>query len=315
MWDAIIALSFLYALAAYYYGARAIALGLGSALVCTLCDILTTRMAGRKINVRDFSAPVTGLILPLMMPAFIPYYIVVIAGVFAITVAKAPFGGTGNNVFNPAAAGFSFVAFCFGNVLFTYPPPAMEMPLWGAIEFTAPVSPARVMMLGGTPGYDALDMILGNYPGPMGATNILILIACLLYLVLKGTVRWSLPVSFFGAVALVALVFPRGAAARLASVGFELATGLVFFGGIFLLGDPVTTPRRETARIAFAFCAGIMVMLFRHFGNMEEQITYALLLMNASVWLFDMAGERIAGRTRRKRHEAGNADGRNKASP
>jgi len=318
MWDAIIALSFLYALAAYYYGARALVLGAGSALVCTLCDILTTRMVGRKINTRDFSAPVTGLILPLMMPASIPYHIVVMAGVFAIVVAKAPFGGTGHNVFNPAAAGFSFVVFCFGDLLFTYPPSATRLPIWGAMEFIATDSPARIMMRGGTPDYDALDMLLGNYAGPMGATNILILIACLLYLILKSTVRWSLPVSFFGAVALIALIFPRGDATGLASVGFELATGLVFFGGIFLLGDPVTTPKRESARIAFAFCSGIVVMLFRHFGNVEgieEQLTYALLLMNASVWLFDMAGEHIAGRARRKRHEAGNAAGRNKTSP
>ena len=304
MWDAIVALGFLYAMAVYYYGPRALVLGIGSALFCTVLDALTTRMAGRGPNVRDFSAPVTGLILPLMMPASIPYFVVAIAGAFAILVAKAPFGGTGHNVFNPAAAGFSFVVFCFGELLFTYPPAAMRLPLWGVIEFTAPVSPAFIMMVGGTPRHDVLDMILGNYPGPMGATNILILIACLLYLVFRGTVRWSLPLSFFGTVALIAFLFPRGPATGLASVGFELATGLLFFGGIFLLGDPVTTPKRESAKIAFAVCSGIAVMLFRHFGNMEEQITYALLLMNATVWGFDMAGERIAGRRRRKRLEA-----------
>ena len=304
MWDAIIALGFLYALAAYYYGPRALVLGASSALFCSLLDLLTTLACGKRPNTRDFSAPVTGLILPLMMPASIPYFVVVIACAFAIIVAKAPFGGVGHNVFNPAAAGFSFVAFLFGPLLFTYPPPAMQLPLWGAIEFTAPVSPAFIMMVGGTPGYDFLDMVLGNYPGPMGGTNILILLACLLYLVFRGTVRWAVPLSFFGAVALLAFFFPRGQATGLASVGFEMATGLVLFGGIFLLGDPVTTPVRRPAKIAFGITAGIVVMLFRHFGSMEEQITYALLLMNAAVWGFEQAGEKMTAR-RRKRHEAG----------
>ena len=315
MWDAIIALSFLYALATYYHGPRALVLGLGSALFCGLFSLFAELCCGRRPNTRDFSAAVTGLILPLMMPASVPYMIVIMAGAFAILVAKAPFGGTGHNVFNPAAAGFSFVVFMFGPALFTYPPPTMRLPLWGLIEFTPPVSPARIMMLGGTPGHDMFDMILGNYPGPMGATNILILIACLLYLVFRGTVRWSVPLSFFGAVAAIAYLFPRGQAVGLASVGYEIATGLVFFGGIFLLGDPVTTPKRETAKIAFAICTGITVMLFRHFGNMEEQLTYALLLMNAAVWGFDMAGERIAGWRRRRRFEAELVAGRDKALP
>jgi len=310
MWDAIVALSFLYAMATYYHGPRALVLGIGSALVCSLCDLFATLACKRKPNIRDFSAVVTGLILPLMMPASIPYHIVVIAGVFAIFVAKAPFGGTGHNVFNPAVAGFSFVVFCFGDTLFTYPPPDMTLPLWGPIEFIVQASPARIMMLEGTPGHGVLDMLLGNYPGPMGATNILILIACLLYLVFRGTVRWSLPFSFFASVAAFAFLFPRGAATGIASVGFELAVGLVFFGGIFLLGDPVTTPRRESARVAFGICSGIVVMLFRYFGGVgegrEELMTYALLLMNAACWSFDMAAEWLAGRIRRARFESQN---------
>jgi len=307
MWDAIAALSFLYAMAIYYHGPRALVLGVGSALLCALCNFLATLMSGQKSNSRDFSPLVTGLILPLMMPASVPYHIVAIAAMFAIFVAKAPFGGTGHNVFNPAVAGFTFVVFSFGAELFTYPPPTMTMPLWGPIEFIVQDSPSHIMWLGGTPGHSVIDMLLGNFPGPMGATNILILIACLLYLVFRGTVRISLPLSFFATVAVYAFLFPRGVATGLASVGFELATGLLFFGGIFLLCDPVTSPRRTSAKVAYGICAGILVMLFRQFGNMQEMITYALLLMNAANWSFDMAAERLAGRIRRKRFETKHA--------
>lgn len=301
MGDAVAALGFLYAMAIYYHGPRAAVLGLLGVAVACICDGACALIRSSRPNIRDFSPVVTGLILPLMMPASISYSIVAVACVFAIVVAKAPFGGVGHNVFNPAAAGFSFVAFVFGEALFTYPPPDMILPVWGEITFSAPPSPAFIMMLGGQPGHGVLDMLLGNYPGPMGATNILILTACLLYLVLRGTVNPLLPVSFFGSVAVVAYFFPRGVATGTASVGLELATGMVLFGGIFLLTDPVTTPGRRLAKILYGVIAGVVVMLFRHHGNMEEQITYAILLMNTMVYTLDLTTEHLAQKLRRYR--------------
>lgn len=301
MADAVAALSFLYAMAFYYYGPRVLILGAGSVLVCLLTDILCNLMLKRRHNIRDLSAIVTGMILPLMMPASIPYSVLAVAGVFGILVAKAPFGGVGHNVFNPAAAGFSFAVVCYSDIIFSYPMPGAFLPLWGKVEYALAASPAFTLRRGGIPDYDVIDMILGKYPGPMGATNILVLIACLLYLVFRGTIRWPMPVSFFATVALLAFLFPRSAPTGLASVGFELATGLLLFGGIFLLGDPVTTPKREWAKAAFGMIAGVMVMIFRRFGGLEEAITFALLLMNAMAWGFDLLGEKAAGHIRRKK--------------
>ncbi len=303
MGDAVAALGFLYAMAYYYHGPRAPVLGLGSVAVCLACDVACNFITRGGHNIRDLSAIVTGLLLPLMMPATVGYGVVATAGLFAMLVAKAPFGGTGHNVFNPAAAGFSFAVVCFGGSLFLYPPPAFKAPVWGPSDAVLAASPAFTLRMGGTPGYDITDMLVGNYPGPMGATNILVLAACLLYLVFRGTVRWSMPFSFFATVGVLAWLFPRSAAGGLSSVGFELATGLLLFGGIFLLGDPVTTPKREMSKVAFGITAGAVVMLFRHFGRQEEELTFALLLMNAAVWGFDMAGERVASIIRRRKRK------------
>ena len=304
MGDAITALFFLYGIAFYLHGPRALTLGAASVLVCLACDILCNLIYNKRHNLRDNSSIVTGMILPLMMPVSISYSIVIIAGVFAIFVAKHPFGGTGHNVFNPAAAGFSFVAISFGRVLFTYPLHGSNLPMFGEFEFTAAASPAFTLGIGGIPPYNTMELLLGNYPGPMGATNILVLTACLLYLVFRGTVRWSAPVAFISTVALLALAFPRSPATGFASVAYELSAGLLLFGGIFLLGDPVTTPKREMAKVSFCITAGIVVMLFRHFGRKEEGITFSLLLMNAAVWGFDMVGERVASKIRRRKFAA-----------
>lgn len=307
MLNMVVAMLFIYGLAYFYYGPRVIALGLCSIFTALITDVLCVLIARRRPNPRDYSAVVTGMLLPLLMPASINYYIVVIAAVFAIVVAKHPFGGVGHNVFNPAAAGFSFAAICFPDKLFLYPQPMHWLPLGSTADVLTVNGPAFTLSLGGLPQYRLLDMLLGNFPGPMGATNILVIAACLAYLSLRNTVRWEIPVFFLATAAVLALLFPRGGlelgldlAMRARLTAYELMSGMLLFGSIFLMGDPVTTPKRDIAKMAFAATAGIVVMLFRRFGGFEDSFTFALLAMNAAVWGFDMLGERFARARRSK---------------
>lgn len=69
-------------------------------------------------------------------------------------------------------------------------------------------SPAYSLSLGGTPNIDLLDMLLGNVPGPMGGTNILVLLTCLIFLIVRKTVGLAMPAAFLGGASLVALLTP-----------------------------------------------------------------------------------------------------------
>ena len=301
MGDAVLVLLILYAMAFYYYGPRALALGAWSVAISVVTDILCVLISGKRPNIRDFSPLVTGMLIPLLMPATIPYGAVAIAAVVAIAAAKHPFGGVGHNVFNPAAAGFSFSAICYGEKMFTYPLPLQLLPVFGAEQVVNGISPAFTLSLGGVPSYALLDMALGNFPGPMGATNILVILACLLYLSLRNTVRWEMPVSFFLTVSVFALLFPRTSAEGFESVALELMSGMLLLGGVFMLGDPVTTPKRDLSKVAFGVVSGITVMLFRRHSGMEESFSFAILVMNATVWGFDMWVERLYSIIRRRK--------------
>lgn len=309
MGDAILTMLIIYGMAVYYYGMRAVTLMSVSVLSALIADVLCVLAVGKRPNGRDLSAIVTGMILPLIMPATIDYWIVAIAAIFAITVAKHPFGGVGHNVFNPAAAGFAFVAISFPEKIFTYPVPLEHIAVFGELSYQTGISPAFTLELGGLPKYDLVSMALGAFPGPMGATNIVVILTCLLYLVSRNTVRWVTPLSFFAATAAFAFLFPRigyfnsAVNIRMQSVAYEMMSGMLLFGGVFLLGDPVTAPKRGWSKVAWAVTAGVAVMMFRRFGNFEEELPFAILLMNATVWFFDMAGERIASRIRRKNIE------------
>lgn len=287
MGDVIISLLPLYFMAFSFYRWRVVVLMLVSVAVCVFSEVFCVLIAGRKVNFRDFSAVVTGLIIPLVMPASAGYDMVAAAGVFAIVVAKQPFGGTGENLFNPAAAGLAFAIACWPTRMFTYPLIFEDLPLLGQITAKTANSAAYALKIGGIPTADFKDMFLGIRGGPMGATNILIILACLLYLSYRKTVRFVQPVSFIAAAAVMAYLFPRVDVTRVDSVLFELMSGSLLFGAVFMFSDPVTSPKRPGSQAAYGAIGGVVAMLFRYFGGYEQTVVFAILLMNALVPLFD----------------------------
>ncbi len=303
MGDAVLALLPLYFMACFFYGPRAAALGILSVLVCFVSDLLCQKLAGRKIGVIDLSPVVTGLIIPLLLPASIPYSIVVVADLFAILVIKQPFGGLGQNIFNPAAGGLAFVTITWPNLVFRYTAPFEKLPLFGEITARLVASPAYQLKMGGIPYRDFTDMLFGNFPGPMGATNILVLATCLIFLVVRKSANGKAALAFLGTVTVFAFVFPRIDGARLQSVFYELCSGILLFGVVFFLNDPATSPKREASKIIYAAIAGAVTMLYRYFGGFEEGMVFAILLMNAFAWGIDMCCEQWISRERRKRLE------------
>ncbi len=303
MVDVIIATLPLYAMGVYYYGGRVLLLGLTGALASCFADILCQLAGGKIPNIRDLSAVITGLLIPLLLPASAHFSMILVAAVFAILVAKQPFGGVGQNVFNPAAAGVAFVIICWPQSAFSYPIPFERLPL--AVDETVRLvnSPAYSLSLGGTPNIDLLDMLLGNVPGPMGASNILVLLTCLLFLVGRRTVNLWMSAAMFGGAAFVALLMPRLELPLLTGVAYELMSGLLVIGAVFLINDPVTSPKRKIPKLLYGFCTGALSMLFRHIGRYEESLLFALLVMNAAVWMIDLWGEHLAHTMRRKHLE------------
>lgn len=290
--DVIIVLIAVYLMACYYYGLRAAVLGLFSVAVACICDVVCKLLLRDKIHMRDHSSIVTALIIPLLLPASVSFAVVATAVVFALCVVKYPFGGVGSNLFNPAAGGFAFAAICFPKEAFSYPVPLEHLPVFGKLTGKLVYSAAYTLKAGGVPtGGDLLEMLLGNVAGPMGATNALVVCACLVYLIVRGAVRWQMPAIFLATCAGFAFLFPRAPISGLSSVIYELFSGFLIIGAAFMLTDPVTSPRRTASAAVYALFAGIVTMLFRRFGGFEESFAFSLLLCNAFTPSFDYASE------------------------
>lgn len=291
--DVLIALVPLSIFSAVYYGFRPVLLMAVSIVTAVLCETLGCLMMKRRPTVTDGSAVVTGAIVGALMSPVSPYWLPVVASAFAILVAKMPMGGNGRNLFNPAAAGLAVVTLCFPGHLFTYPDPGLGVPLSlnGTLSgIVTEVSPAAQLAGGGKTLYTPMTLFLGDFPGPIGATAIALVIACGLFLYSRKVISGWITLPYLATCALLALIVPRVNGGTAGSVMVELCAGYLLFGGIFLLNDPVTAPRHWLGRVAYGVFAGLFVMLLRYFGRFEEGVCFAVLLVNAFVPTLDRMG-------------------------
>lgn len=279
------------AYSAVNYGWRPVWIVLLSALAAVVSEWLCCLIQRKPIRtLLNGSAAVTGTIIGLLMSPMVDYWVPVLGSAFAIIVAKAPFGGYGRNVYNPAAAGLAVLTYCFPTRMFTYPAvTAVDLPITmsvGDAVVTAP-SLAAQLRAGGAPTATFLQMLLGDFAGPIGATAILVLLACGGYLIIRRTASAWTVLPYLAICTLIAVANPVSGVNLFMGVAAQLSSGYVLFAAVFLLNDPVTTPRFWLGRVVYGVATGALVMLLQHVGRAEAGTCFAILIMNALAPIID----------------------------
>lgn len=276
-WDMLIPLVPLAVYSCVYYGWRPLIVMLISVVSAMAFEVLGYALQMKRAPLTDGTAAVTGGVIGLVMSPIVPYWLPVVACAVAILVAKLPFGGRGRNLFNPAATGLAFITVCFPTRMFTYPDP--ERPITALSQVIPAVSPAALIQSGATPHISPMDIVLSNFPSPIGSVMI-ILVGCMLYLFVRRASSPSIVLPFLATCALGAALFPRVNSGVGASVLLELCAGYLMITAVFLIADPTTAPRHWLARIVYGVVAGALVMTLRHVGKFEEGACFAVLLCN-----------------------------------
>lgn len=289
MWTVSATLAPAVAWAAWQFGLRALAQVAVCAGAAVACEAAIQKFRGVPITWRDGSAFLTGLLLALCIPVGMPLWMTALGAVFAIGIAKQPFGGLGHNIFNPAHAGRAFL-------LASFP---VQMTTWTALTTQVDVvtsatplgmlkeqgMPAVVATFGGPSGlYQSL--FLGNVNGSLGEVSALLLLLGGLFLVWKRYIFWQGPVFYIGTVALLAWVL-GGPGWFDGDPLFHVLSGGLVLGAFFMLTDMVTSPITAKGQVIFAVGAGALVFLIRKFGGYPEGVCYSILLMNCFTPLID----------------------------
>lgn len=304
MLDVLIALCPALVWSVYRFGFRALlaaAFSVGSAVGW---EWLYRRLLRKPQTLGDLSAAVTGLLLAMVCPVTLPYWMLFVGSFFAIVVVKQLYGGLGKNFMNPALAGRAALLACYAAQMTTWLDPASgwaPLSLRGADVVTAATPMA---MLGEnfsalTEAYSAADLFLGNTGGSAGETSALMLLIGGLYLISRRVISWHIPLAYIGTVALLTLLFPGGNPA-VSYMLYNIFGGGLMLGAFFMATDYVTSPVTRKGQLIFGVGCGLLTVFIRRFGSFPEGVCYSILLMNCAVWIIDRA-------VRPKRFGAGEA--------
>ena len=311
----------------WLFGWPAIFLFLVTMAACMACEALCIHFSGGSVDkvLGDGSVMITGWLLALSLPPWAPWWVAVVASVFAVALAKHAFGGLGQNVFNPAMVGRVVVLVSFPVQMTTFVP---AKPLFSAgapsfaeslhvtfgkaisldgISAASQLGYIKTELSRGIPVPESMghvaslgDMLLGFHPGSMGETALPLILAGGLFLMWRKIISWHVPVAMLGTLFLLGTVFNAVDPARHVSGVFHLLSGASFLGAFFIATDYVTSPVSKSGQLAFGVGVGLLTWIIRTYAGYPEGVAFAVLLMNALTPILDQHFRpRVFGRTRK----------------
>ena len=288
MRDVLIALAPALIGSVYFFGLQALLVTLVSAAACVFFEWAYCRITKTNCKIYDLSAVVTGVLIAFVCPPTIPIWTVIIGDFFAIIVVKALFGGIGCNIVNPALAARAFM-FSYPVLMTHWTDPGLQNILWipDAVSSATPLASMHQGLL--PENVTILDMFLGNIGGCIGETSALLLLIGFVYLLIRKVVSLRIPVAFIGTVAVITFLFPMGND-RITWMLAQLLSGGLMLGAMFMATDYVTSPVTKLGQVCFGIGCGLITVIIRYFGGYPEGVSYAILIMNCCVVLFDRIG-------------------------
>jgi Na+-transporting NADH:ubiquinone oxidoreductase subunit B len=258
---------------------------------------------------------VSGMLIPLTMPADVPLWMVAIATAFAVIIGKEIFGGTGMNVVNIALTARAFL-------FFAYPTSMSGDKVWmsglgdkmstnsadldgfsgaTALGDLASFMSDKATVAGETvqssmalqnfsTEYGVWESFVGMIPGSIGETSTL---ACLiggLLLVLTGVGSLRIILSFFaGGFVMGLLLNAIGGNPYLdLAAHHHLVIGGFAFGAVFMATDPVTASQTAFGKIIYGFLGGLLAIMIRVLNPAyPEGVFLAILFMNIMAPIID----------------------------
>mgnify|MGYP000091358026 FL=1 len=250
---------------------------------------------------------VTGMLIPLVVPATTPLWQVALATVFAVVIAKEVFGGTGMNILNVAMTARAFLYFAYpaqlsGDQVWTYLGEKAAVDGFSgatalAVAYNAGVDSVPVTealanhnTALGSDMFSFMNMFIGWIPGSIGETSTLMALLGALILIGTGVASWKIIVSGFAGAYLMGLVMNLFAANEFMAMPpqYHWVMGGIAFGIVFMATDPVSAAQTEVGKWIYGLLIGMLTVIIRVTNPAyPEGIMLAVLFMNVFAPLID----------------------------
>ena len=307
----------------YFFGYGVILQILLAAVVALAAEALCLLARNRSIEsgLQDNTALVTAVLLAVSIPPLAPWWVIVIGTLFAIVVVKHLFGGVGQNVFNPAMAGYVVLLISFPVQMTAWLPPmglATNPPslldsvylflfqytasgfsveqvrlvdtgaLLDAVVMATPLDHVKTALSQGLTLSESLEHQQFNGIAGMGWqwVNAGYLLGGLL-LLQQRIIQWHIPAALLAGLAVSAGLGSVFAPDYLPGMAFHLFSGGTMLAAFFIATDPVSAATSNKGKLLYAGLIGVLIYLIRSFGGYPDAVAFAVLLANLCVPVID----------------------------
>ncbi|CCQ98379.1 Electron transport complex, RnfABCDGE type, D subunit [[Clostridium] ultunense Esp] len=251
MLDVIIALTPAIIGSVYFFGLNALKLILISVASAMVFEAIIQKIFNKPITINDFSAIITGILIAFNLPASAPWWLPIMGSAFAIIVVKQFFGGLGSNFMNPALAARA--------MLLTSWPAHMSSFTGTRPDVVATATPLAIMKygMGADGGASATveaatsasqaagaelptlwNMFIGNIPGAIGETSVLLLLIGAAYLIIRQVIDWKIPVFYLGTTFIMLVLL----GVETEFLPYHMLGGGLILGAFYMATDYASSP-------------------------------------------------------------------------
>ncbi|MCK4710964.1 MAG: electron transport complex subunit RsxD [Gammaproteobacteria bacterium] len=278
----------------------------------TEAAILRLRKRAIRSTLIDLSALVTAILLALALPPLAPWWLTVIAVMFAIILGKHLYGGLGFNPFNPAMVGYVVVMISFPREMTFWLLPSTvnaaslnltetfnlmffsELPAsmsWDSISSATLLDGVKNHLTQGHTlseiSNGSLNNIFGKLAGIGWEWINLLFLAGGLWLFKTRTIDWRIPFGVLIGLGTVSFIFYLINTEQYLSPLTHLLSGGIMLAAFFIATDPVSASTTPRGRIIYGAGIGILIFVIRQWGGYPDGIAFAVLLMNMAAPLID----------------------------
>lgn len=262
-----------------------------------LFEIIFGLITKKKIKnlIKNSYSIFPGLFLGLILPLNTPITIVILGALVSSIIGKMLFGGFGKNIFNPALVGRLFIIAIFASTIMSKGGYLNPYEI-DTITTSTPLTNASIVEGIGTyetlvkPYGRLLNMFIGNIPGALGETSALLCLLAFVYLTYFKVIKWRIPATYILTVFAITYVIGGSNDLGIWYPLFQIFTGGLMFGAVFMATDPVTSPVTPIGQILYGMFLGILTVIFRYLTPFPEGVLTSILTMNMLVMILDKIG-------------------------
>lgn len=193
--DIVLALLFIMIAGAYFFGYRAIMVTLMFVIFTVLFENAISYAVKREFKT-DMKTVMYAVLCAFLCPVSVPVWAVAFGGVVLSSV-KFLFETKKNFCFtNPAVLTVALMNVVFLKSMSKFTMPFAKLELWSAYATSEKAPPENF-----------LYMFLGDRCGFLGTTSVAVILICAVFLILRGKLRWDIPLICISVCILTGLLF------------------------------------------------------------------------------------------------------------